>query len=572
MTLSLHDSKDKHKEVSPVNSIKNSLQITVEFSFLDIDDCKLTIEGVAFLSENADISDVEVFLNVNNTMVPCNIYRARLRDKARKGKLVEYAVGFAGDIIDYKKFLFIEISVCLKYKSIQKEIRSIRTGRYFPVTLSLKNAYAFRNGFIFTIKDNNIFCSKSGFIGHLKKEYLFLKELRKINTRQSRKAIIARCIYHVAKVFQRRAIWLFSDRINKADDNGEALFKYLNEHKVHENLFFTIRKDSKDYNIVKKIGKILAYNSRKHKLIHLLADATISSAGNQYVKNPFGDNSIYYQDILSKQKHVFLQHGIAQNNLTRWLNRFNHNFSMIVTSALPEYLSFLSWEFYYDENVVKLTGMPRHDRLYDSRKKIVTIMPTWRNQLVDKSKTKLYEKDGKYRYRKKEFKNTPYYIFYNSLLNDERLLQAAEENGYTIQFMPHPNIVVYIDWFEKNEKVRFCSVETRYRDIFAESALVVTDYSSVAFDFAYLRKPVLYCQFDREEFFKSQFKHGYFDYDKDGFGEVTYNLDDTVDKIIEYMKNDCILKEEYRNRINNFFAFHDKNNCKRVYEAIKSLD
>ncbi len=180
MTLLFHDSKDKHKEVTLVNSTNNSLQISVEFSFLNIDDCKLTVEGVVFLSEIADISDVEVFLNINNSMVPCHIYRARLRDKVRKGKLVEYAVGFAGDIIDYKKFLFIEISVCLKYKSIQKEIRSIRTGRYFPVTLSLKNAYAFRNGFIFTIKDNNIFCSKSGFIGHLKKEYLFLKEFQKL--------------------------------------------------------------------------------------------------------------------------------------------------------------------------------------------------------------------------------------------------------------------------------------------------------------------------------------------------------------------------------------------------------
>lgn len=124
---------------------------------------------------------------------------------------------------------------------------------------------------------------------------------------------------------------------------------------------------------------------------------------------------------------------------------------------------------------------------------------------------------------------------------------------------------------DKNEKVHFCSIKTKYRDIFAESALVITDYSSVAFDFAYLRKPVLYCQFDREDFFARQFDKGYFDYVRDGFGEVTYNLDDTVNKIIEYMESNCTLKEQYRSRINRFFAFHDRNNCQRVYEAIKSL-
>ncbi len=102
MTILLHDSKDKHKELSLVNGNKNSLQASAEVSFLDIDDCKLTIEGVVFVSGISDTSAVNVFLNVNNTMVPCNIYRARLRDIVRKGKLVKYAVGFAGDIIDYK--------------------------------------------------------------------------------------------------------------------------------------------------------------------------------------------------------------------------------------------------------------------------------------------------------------------------------------------------------------------------------------------------------------------------------------------------------------------------------------
>lgn len=63
-------------------------------------------------------------------------------------------------------------------------------------------------------------------------------------------------------------------------------------------------------------------------------------------------------------------------------------------------------------------------------------------------------------------------------------------------------------------------------------------------------------------------KLGYFDYERDGFGEVEYDLDSTVDRIIEYMASDCQLKEKYRKRIDNFFVFHDKNNCQRVYEKI----
>lgn len=65
---------------------------------------------------------------------------------------------------------------------------------------------------------------------------------------------------------------------------------------------------------------------------------------------------------------------------------------------------------------------------------------------------------------------------------------------------------------------------------------------------------------------------GYFDYERDGFGEVEYDLDGTIDRIIEYMQNGCRLKEKYRQRIDHFFAFQDKNNCRRVYEKILELN
>ena len=66
-------------------------------------------------------------------------------------------------------------------------------------------------------------------------------------------------------------------------------------------------------------------------------------------------------------------------------------------------------------------------------------------------------------------------------------------------------------------------------------------------------------------------RKSYFDYERDGFGEVEQNLEDTVARIIEYMENDCQLKEKYKQRAEMFFAFHDKDNCQRVYEEICAL-
>ena len=47
---------------------------------------------------------------------------------------------------------------------------------------------------------------------------------------------------------------------------------------------------------------------------------------------------------------------------------------MIVTATKPEYQSFLDYDYFYDENVVKLTGFPRYDRLYHSEKKQIVIL------------------------------------------------------------------------------------------------------------------------------------------------------------------------------------------------------
>ena len=115
--------------------------------------------------------------------------------------------------------------------------------------------------------------------------------------------------------------------------------------------------------------------------------------------------------------------------------------------------------------------------------------------------------------------------------------------------------------------------EITYKQIFAESDLVVTDYSSVVFDFAYLRKPVLYFQADKEEFFGGMhtYDKGYFDYEKDGFGEVAYTVDNLIQLMQQYMQLDCTLKDEYAQRIEDTFPYSDTNNSKRVFDEIFQL-
>ena len=104
-----------------------------------------------------------------------------------------------------------------------------------------------------------------------------------------------------------------------------------------------------------------------------------------------------------------------------------------------------------------------------------------------------------------------------------------------------------------------------------ESALLVTDHSSVFFDFAYMRKPLLFFQFDNDEYYASHYQKGYFDFERDGFGKVSYTAPDLVDSLIESIENGVVLTEEYNKRIDRFFPLYDCKNCERIYDEIVKL-
>jgi len=100
------------------------------------------------------------------------------------------------------------------------------------------------------------------------------------------------------------------------------------------------------------------------------------------------------------------------------------------------------------------------------------------------------------------------------------------------------------------------------------SAVMITDYSSVAFDFAYMNKPLLYFQFDYDKFREGHYQEGYFSYEKNGFGPVCYDVEHLTEEFCRIVENEMEIENKYSNKIKEFFEYRDKENCKRTYEAI----
>lgn len=359
--------------------------------------------------------------------------------------------------------------------------------------------------------------------------------------------------------------YLFNDRIMYGDDNAEELFKYINEKhkKMAKRSYFVLDAKSDRIDHVKKLGKVVLYGSLKHKLLYLNSKMVISSHGSYYdrIYNPFNDQEMdIYKDKICKE-FVFLQHGVIGADLHGMLNRCNIIADLFVTSTHREYEEVKANSYLYDNESVICTGLARFDKLVDDRKKYILIAPTWRAYLTQVE----YTND-----KANSIEQSEFYKKYKSLLQNKDLLKELETLGYKIQFLLHPVFEEHKHLFIKlqNEFVQILSTkDIQYSQLFRECSLFITDYSSTHFDVAFLKKPIIYYQFDKQKFYESHYKKGSFD----EFGQVIENEEELVNKIKYYLENDCKIEEKYKNIIENTFAYVDYNNSERIYQEIIKL-
>ena len=194
-------------------------------------------------------------------------------------------------------------------------------------------------------------------------------------------------------------------------------------------------------------------------------------------------------------------------------------------------------------------------------------MPTWRNYLVGRKVR------GSEWAKNPDFAESTYFKAWRSFLHSEGLRELAERHGFEVVFYPHQLAQTYLDDFACPHHVKVARQgECGIQELFFSSSLMITDFSSVAMEMAYIRRPVLYYQFDEEEFFGAHIKRGWFDYRRDGFGPVVTEESDLLRELEGLLARDGEMADEYRERAEAFFAFRDGRCCERTYEAILALD
>lgn len=353
-------------------------------------------------------------------------------------------------------------------------------------------------------------------------------------------------------------LWIVSERGIDARDNGYHFFKYLKENHPKINSVYIISKSSPDRKKVEHLGDLVEYGSFKHYLCFILAKVKVSTHIEGYSPDILFFHK-FKKMFPDKSKKIFLQHGIIKDDIA-FCHADNTDIDMFVCSAIPEY-EYVDKVFGYKQGILKLTGLCRYDNLKKNVKPThkILFMPTWMSTLRTCSKN--------------TFIQSEYFKKYNSFLNSKNLSRFLKENDYELIFYPHFEVHRFLDCFNTDdERIHIVDFKNNdIQDLLINSDILITDYSSVFFDYAYMRKPMVFFQYDEAEFRATHYKQGYFEYKRDSFGDIAKTEDEVIESLKHILDNGLTPDKIYLDRMNAFFKFNDTNNCKRNYEEICKL-
>lgn len=346
-----------------------------------------------------------------------------------------------------------------------------------------------------------------------------------------------------------RPVWLIGELPYKAQDNGLHFFKYLRDNHPEIDAYYVIDDLSPERVNLQGYDHVVGFRSKEHIRVALVADKIIGTHSPDFL---YPTREPRFQKRLSADK-VFLQHGVTA---AKWMvpnyGKYTGDFATdLVIVCSDREKEFYVNDFGYSPSEVAVTGFARFDALFvddvKTRPGQLMIMPTWRPWLQDPER----------------FTDSDYFRRWYSLLTGEAFRRLIEKYDLEPILCLHPNMQQFSSHFMAAGVRVVVQGEVEVQFLLKQSSMLVTDYSSVAFDFAFLHKPVLYYQFDARRFAKP-----HADPDSEFPGPVVSDEGAVVAGIDRAYASGARMQEVYKRRADRFVAHRDTQSRRRIFDAV----
>lgn len=349
-------------------------------------------------------------------------------------------------------------------------------------------------------------------------------------------------------------ILLYEKESNKYEESASVVYERLMDL-GYKNCYFIIRRDSKHVSFIKEkykkniiwgyTFKHYYYYFKCHKFVgtETVPHSIELRAANQYITRKM---------ILKKYKQVFLQHGVMYmvalnpNSRSAFLKGGNEmpiDAKIVVSSELErEHFIELGG---FEKNDLYVTGLPFYDRtIKNSNADKIVIMLTWRS--------------WEYNILASNYKDSNYYKMVKNIIKN-----IPEEYKDKLVVLPHPLI---LDRFKNTDLNKWIPDVLSYDKILEDTALLITDYSSIAYSAFYRGTNVIFCWEELESCMKHYESHLMLN-EKNVFGDISFDYKDISSLVKKnYLKPQS---EEYKKRYKQIVEFDDNKNTDRLINCLK---
>lgn len=360
--------------------------------------------------------------------------------------------------------------------------------------------------------------------------------------------------FYLSKILPKRKIIMYEKNSIRYEESASVLYEKLMDL-GYKNVYYIVNKENeKIKNLAEKYKKNLIYKyTFKHYLYFFTAKTFIGTESPGHAIELRTANKHSAKRIYSnKFNYVFLQHGVMYmvsldadgRSFFRKGGGMPRN-AKIVVSSDEEKKHFMELGGEYKDTDFYVTGLPKFDRsIRNKNADKIVIMPTWR--------------PWEFNLLRVDAKDAPYYKMLQDIISS-----IPKEYKNKIILLPHPLVINNI----RNTKLKkYIKDNVSYDDILRDTAVLITDYSSIAYDAFYRGANVIFW-WKEKDFCMEQY-NGHLMLNEDNvFGPVCYKSGDLTKAI----KN-IYLKEQSKDDVAKYrkiVEFHDNKNTERLIEYLQ---
>lgn len=324
-----------------------------------------------------------------------------------------------------------------------------------------------------------------------------------------------------------------------------SMFEYLQEKSIKS--YYIIYSTQPQLNeILKKYGKNVIV-IRHQKLIHFSLFFKLIKT--KHFLSSFASGTKILKALLrtnSNIDYVFMQHGVVYLKYSIFDSYNSANFDRVIVSNRIEAEI---WKKYggFSENNIIIAGLSRWDLLKNiesPKEKSIFIFFTWRRTFAEK-----------------DYMDSKYYKNIISLLNNKNLKNILKENNIKIYYGVHHALLNEHtkDFIIDSKNIEIVKIEN-VSEYVRKCNLLITDFSSISFDFLFQNKPVIYYLLDRNDKFLNEIDLAA---EENAFLQLENLFNRCSDEsevlnLIElYLKNDFKLESEKHESIDRFFNYKE---------------